>query len=304
MKKLAPTTFALLCALALAASPGFAQTITPRNEGPLRGVVPARSATPPINNPFAPPPSLIPPPQVAPPAGAPSALRAQARNFNLDTALARLFADLKSVSVSGELQLSVTNAGKVEVTVLPLTLHVLPDRARTELDLSRVPVNINSTGPFTEFRAAGINRIVTLSMCAVNFRLTQQIFPDAKAYVRRPLEYEDLPAGIRMERVLLGKDAQSGLEMYRATLIYINGEKREFRLWQTAAATPQPAVVQFDIGDTLVTVRFNAVQSLADQSASNAQVAALFQIPTDHTKHDDVNTLLQMHSARRTRALR
>ncbi len=303
MKKLASITFVWLCALGLAALPGLAQTSTKRNDAPPRTTVPPRTQTPPINNPFAPPPSLAPPQQFAPPsafppAGAPSALRAQARTFNLDTALARLFVDLKSVTAVGELQLSVTNAGKVEVTVLPLTLHVFPDRARTELDLSRVPVNINATGPFTEFRTAGINRIVTLTLCAVNYRITQQIFPDAKAYVRRPLDYEDLPAGIRMERVLLGKDPVSGLEKYQATLIYYNGEKRDFRLWQTTTAIPQPTAVQFDIGDTLVTVRFNTVQALADGPETTALVVALFQVPTDHTKHDDVNQLLHMFSAR------
>ncbi len=303
MKKLASTTFALLCALTLTALPGVAQNPSQRNEAPLRTVVPPRSQTPAINNPFAPPTSLAPPPQFTPPpppAGAPSPIRAQARTFNLDTALARLFLDLKAVTAVGELELSITNADKVEITVLPLTLYVLPDRVRTELDLSRVPVNINSSGPFTEIRAAGVNRIVTLTRCAANFRITEQVFPDAKAYVRRQLDYEDLPAGIRLERVLLGKDPTSGLEKYQATLIYINGEKRDFRLWQTTAATPQPVVVQFDIGDTLVTVRINTVQSIADGPESSARMGALFQIPADHTKHEDVGQLLQMFSARRS----
>lgn len=277
-----------LCAAALAAT---AQTNPKRFEVPPRTGVPARSPSPANPNPF-----LLAPTQPSPQLPAQS-IRVQPRSFNLDTSLARLFADMKSITATGEFELSVTNAGKVEVTTVPLTLHLIEGRVRTELDLSALPVRIDGTGPFTSLRAAGINRVTTLTMSAVNMRLTQQLFPDAKAYITQPLPDEDIPAMIRMEKVSLGKDPANGMEKFLATLTYTTGEKRPARLWQTSAAVPQIAQVQFDVGDSLITVRIRTVESIGEKSLATA----LFQIPTNYFKFTDVGQMLQFHSASQMR---
>lgn len=297
MKRHLPTLLAWLC---VSAFTGIAQTSPKRTDTSPRTVVPARTQPQPAANPF-----LQAPAQTAPPLP-PQSIRVQPRPFNLDTALARLLADLKAVTAVGEFELSVTNAGKVTVTRLPLLLHMMEGRVRTELDLSSVPVSIDSNGPFTALRASGINRVVTLTMSAVNFRLTHQIFPDAKAFITQQLPDEDIAALIRLEKVSLGKDPVSGMEKFLGTLTYINGEKRHARLWQTAAATPQLAQVQFDIGDSLITVRFNSLQSLADTRTPEAlaRATALFQIPTNYIKHSDVGQMLQIFSASQTRIRR
>lgn len=285
---------ALLAGLCAAALVATAQTNSKRIEVPSRTGVPARSPSPANPNPF-----LLAPAQPALQLPAQS-IRVQPRAFNLDTSLARLFADLKSVTATGEFELSVTNAGKVEVTTLPLTLHLIEGRVRTELDLSPLPVRIDSTGPFASLRAVGINRVTTLTMSAINMRLTQQLFPDAKAYITQPLPDEDIPAMIRLEKVALGKDPANGLEKFQATLTYTTGERRPVRLWQTSAAVPQIAQVQFDVGDSLITVRIRSVESIAE----SALAKALFQIPTNYFKFTDLGQLLQFHSANQARTRR
>ena len=280
-----------LCATVLAAT---AQTKPNRIEVPSRTGVPARIPSPANPNPF-----LLAPAQQAPQLPSQS-VRGQPRSFNLDTSLARLFADMKSVTATGEFELSVTNAGKVEVTTLPLTLHLIEGRVRTEIDLSALPMRIDSTGPFASLRNSGINRVTTLTMSTINLRLTQQLFPDAKAYITHPLPDEDIPAMIRLDKVALGKDPANGLEKFQATLTYTTGEKRPVRLWQTSAAVPQLAQIQFDVGDTLITVRIRAVESIAE----NALAKALFQIPTNYFKFTDVGQMLQFHSANQTRTRR
>lgn len=295
MKSHLPALLVGLCVSALAAT---AQTSFKRTDTPARTGVPARPQPQPAANPFLPAPAA--------PSLPPQSIRVQPRSFNLDTALARLLADLKAVTAAGEFELSVTNGSKVEVTRLPLMFHMMEGRVRTELDLGSVPVSIESNGPFTALRAAGINRVVTLTMSAVNFRLTHQLFPDAKAFITQQLPDEDIPALIRLEKISLGKDPATGMEKFLGTLTYINGEKRQARLWQTAAATPQLAQVQFDVGDTLITVRFRSLQSLADARtpAALAGAAALFQIPTNYIKHSDAGQMLQIFSASQTRVRR
>ncbi|MBI5799387.1 MAG: hypothetical protein HZA92_01495 [Verrucomicrobia bacterium] len=288
MKLHLPALLAGLCASALVTS---SQTNPKRVETPVRTGVPPRNQPPPIANPI-----LLAPAQAAPQLP-PQSIRVQPRSFNMDTTLARLFAGMKSITATGEFELSVTNAAKVEVTTLPLTMHLIEGRVRTELDLTPVPVRIDSVGPFAALRAVGINRVVTLTMSAINLRLTQQLFPDAKAYITLPLPDEDIPAMIRMEKVSLGKDPVNGMEKFMATLTYTNGEKRAARLWQTTAAAPHPAQVQFDVGVSLITIRIRKVESIAEP----ALATALFQIPTNYFKWTDVGQMLQFHSASQLR---
>lgn len=283
---------ALLGGLLAAAVVASAQVNQKRIEFPSRSGVPARSPSP-ANNVLLAPGQPSPQLPVQP-------VNGQPRGFNLDTSLARLFADMKAVTATGEFELSVTNAGKVQITKLPLTIHLIEGRIRTELDLSSLPVRINDAGPFDPLRAAGINRVTTLTMSAVNMRLTHQLFPDAKSYVTQPLPDEDIPAMIRFEKVSLGKDPANGMEKYQGTLTYTTGEKRPLRLWQASAAVPQPAQVQFDVGDTLITVRFRTVESITDSTVAKT----LFQIPTNYFKFTDMGQLLQFHSAGQTRIRR
>jgi hypothetical protein len=280
-----------VCGLAFVAS---AQTNPKRIEVPSRSGVPARSLSPANPNPI-----LLAPAQPAPQVP-PQSIRVQPRSFNLDTSLARLLADMKSITATGEFELSVTNAGKVLVTTLPLTLHLIEGRVRTELDLSALPARIDSTGPFAALRAAGINRVTTLTMSAINMRLTQQLFPDAKAYITQALPDEDIPALIRLDKTSLGKDPANGMEKYQATLTYTTGEKRPVRLWETSAAVPQLAQAQFDVGDSLITVRIRSVESIAESVLAKA----LFQIPTNYFKFTDVGQMLQFHSAGQIRPRR
>lgn len=275
--------------LAVAAS----AQINPKRIEPLsRSGVPTRSQSP--ANPI-----LLAPGQQSPQL-LPQSIRVQPRDFNLDTSLARIFADMKAVTAMGEFELSITNAGKVQVTTLPLTLHLIQGRIRTELDLSALPVQIENAGPFDSLRAVGIGRVTTLTMSAVNIRLTHQLFPDAKAYISHPLPDEDIPAMIRLEKVHLGKDPSNGMEKFQGTLIYTTGEKRPVRVWQISATTVQPSQVQFDVGDTLITIRIRSVESISESTMAKA----LFQIPTNYFKFTDMGQLLQFHSAGQTRTKR
>ena len=157
MKLFLTTLLTALGVLGIATSSGWAQAGTKRIETPIR--------TPVVRNPspIAGAPVLAPLNQALPLTQlSASAVQVQSRPFNLDTALARLLADLKAVTATGEFELSITNADKVEVTTLPLVLHLMEGRVRTELDLRSVPTRVDPPGPFTMLRGAGITRIVTL----------------------------------------------------------------------------------------------------------------------------------------------
>jgi hypothetical protein len=304
MKSLLAILLTAFCLLGIATPDVGAQAGIQRIETPVRTPVP-RNPTP---TPGAPGfgPQLQPPPPA--PLPTPS-VQVQPRPFNLDTALARLLADLKAVTAMGEFELVITNAGKAEVTKLPLVLHLMEGRARTELDIRSVPVRADFNGPFTPFRQAGITRLVNLTVFNTTVRLSYQLFPEVKAYLTQSLSAEELPFLVRLENRPVGPDNLNGLACERslATLTYPNGDKREARVWRMSPeAGGRPIQVQFDLADALVTVRLKSFQSLAGLSAQQTadQVATLFALPPDYKSYPDAGYMLQTLSLRQIQAVR
>lgn len=295
MMKSQSHSFALFCAFGLLVSVAGAQTGAQRGDPAGRATTPSRNQTPPIKSPF---PLGVPlgNAQMAVPT-----VSMQPRPFNLDTALGRLFADFKAVAVGAEFELSVTNAGRVEVTTLPMALHVVDWRVRTELDISSVPARIESTGPFAAFRQLGITRLTHLTLPAV--RLTYLLLPEGKGFITQPLAAEDMSVLVKLEKRLVGKDTLNGVacEKSLVTLIYPNGERREARVWQATAGGPHPVQLQFALNDSLITVRVRSVVNLAEQRTPEAmqQQQTLFELPRDFTQFADVGQMLQTVSARR-----
>lgn len=305
MKKFLPTLFVALCGLALATVSGWAQTGTKRIETPARATVPRNQPSVPIPSTPAPQQGQgVPQQQLSAPS-----IRVQPRPFNLDTALSRILADHQAVTAKGEFELSTTNAGKVEVTTLPLTLHLMEGRVRTELDITSVPMRANFNGPFTPFRQAGITRLVNLTVFNTTLRLTYQLFPEVKAHITQPLPAEELPFLIKLESRSLGADTLNGIacEKFLATLTYPTGDKRDARLWKSGTgASAQPVQVQFDVGDSLITVRLRSLQNFGSLNAKETalRMAALFALPLDSKEYPDAGYMLQAISAHQIRALR
>ena len=282
---------AVLCALVLMGAPSIAQVTpkraeTPSRQGaPGRGVGVAQPLTPEAMSPIL--------------SQAATVSRSQPRAFNLDTALARILADLKITGASGEFELSVTNNGKAEITIFPLSIHLLDGQVRTELDISAAPSRVDSKGPFSVFRQVGLTRVVNLTQASGSLRLTSMMFPEAKAYVTRELPAEDMPLLIRLEKKPLGQEALNGLACEKSivTLVYPTGEKRDARLWQTGGT---PRQVVFEVGETLLTIRLREAQGVSELRAQDAALrkVALFETPKDYTKYSEVEQIIANVSAR------
>ncbi|MFM8469361.1 MAG: hypothetical protein ACKODH_05240 [Limisphaerales bacterium] len=216
-------------------------------------------------------------------------VRTQPRAFNLDTAVGRILADLKYVGLVGEFELAVTNGAKVEVTSFPLVVHLLEGQVRTEIDISPAPALITATGPFSSLRQFGVTRLVSLTY----FNAHSQIFPEGKCYVSRELEPEEILAMIRLERRVVGQEVLNGIacEKTLLTMIYHSGEKREARLW---AVGGNPRQIQFDVGDSRLTIRVSDAQSAAElrQEDILKQKAELFDMPKDYLKFNRLDDIL------------
>ena len=229
-----------------------------------------------------------------------SPLRPPTRPFNLDAALARILAELKLIGIVGEFELVVTNAGKTEVTLFPLLVHVLDGQVRTEMDITAAPAAITATGPFSALRQVGLTRVINLTQVQTNVRVVSQIFPEGKCYVTRELPAEDLIMLIRVEKRLLGQELLAGALCEKAlfTLVYPTGDKREGRVWSAAGVLRQ---IQFDIGDSRLTVRVQESQGVAELQAQDIaeQKLMLFELPKDHQKFGDLDSALtRIHAVR------
>lgn len=292
--------FTLVCALSLMVLSAGAQPGPQRGDPVGRSTTPSRNQAPAVKSPF--------------PVGVPlgnaqlpvPTVSVQPRPFNLDTALGRLFADFKAIAVGAEFELSLTNGGRAEVTTLPMSLHVVDWRVRTELDISSVPMRIESTGPFAAFRQVGITRLTHLTLPAV--RLTYLLFPEAKGFITQPLAAEDMSVLVKLERKLVGKETLNNVACDKSlvTLVYPNGERRETQVWHSPTAGPHPVQIRFVFNDSTVTVRVRSVHNLVEQRTPEAlkQQSALFELPQDFTQFADVGQMLQTVSARRAQRAR
>lgn len=294
--------FATFCALVLATASGFAQVSSPQRAAP-----PARMLTLPgrAGAPNASPYKSLATTNLSPILKSPVQAQAQARPFNLDAAVARILADLKVIGIVGEFELVTTNAGRAEVTVFPLLVHVFDGQVRTEMDISAASAAVTATGPFSALRQVGLTRVVNLTQVQPSLRVTSQVFPEGKCYVTRELPAEDLLMLIRIEKRSLGQENVAGAVCDKSifTLVYPTGEKRESRVWLAVGSLRQ---IQFDVGDSRLTVRVQESQGLAELRTEDIaeQKLALFELPKDYDKFTDLDSALTRIFARQQRSLR
>ncbi len=299
--KFALQSFAVLCVMVFDATRAVAQQATPpRAEPPARMLtLPSRTSQPGAA-PFRP----LTPANLAPITSRSSSLPQQ-RPFNLDSAVARVLADMKVVGIVGEFELAVTNAGKVEITVFPLLVHVFDGQVRTEMDISAASAVITATGPFSALRQVGLTKVINLTQLKGSAGVASQVFPEGKCYISRELPVEDLLVLMRLEKKPTGQETINGVACEKSllTLIYPSGYKREACLWSAGGV---PRQLQFDVGDSRLTVRVQDAQNLAELRARDIaeQKAALFELPKDYDKYTQLDDALTRIHARQQRGLR
>lgn len=267
-----------------------------------RNPVPAPSAPAAPAAPMAPSVTTLP---VTPPAANSGVRIVPPSGFNLDTALARILTDAKLVSAMGEFELSITNAGRVDLHRFPLWIHLREGQVRTELDITSAPGHFGATGPFAPFRQEGITRLVNLSIVNLSLRKSYQLFPEKQTFVSRDLAPEDLPLLLQLQKQPLGPDTLDGAaaEKWAMTLIYPNGDKRPAEVWVMNGI---PRQIRLTVGDSRLTVRFREAQPAPATLTKEAalQQAHLFELPPAYRAFADVGDMLAMLSAKRVKTLR
>ena len=188
--KFAIQSLAALGVLAFAAASVFAQQATPPRAAPPARMLtlPSRTTQPGVT-PYRPLTTA----NLAPITSQASHLQQpQQRAFNLDSAVARVLAEMKIVGMVGEIEMAVTNAGKVEITVFPLLVHVFDGQVRTEMDISAASALITATGPLSALRQVGLTKVINLTQLKGSAGVASQIFPEGNCYVTRDLPVDDL----------------------------------------------------------------------------------------------------------------
>ncbi len=303
--RLASLLWLALLALGLPVAPAQTPPGRPKVQDRLpvpRNPVPAPSAPAAPAAPMAPSVTTLP---VTPPAANSGVRIVPASGFNLDTALARILTDAKLVSAMGEFELSITNAGRVDLHRFPLWIHLREGQVRTELDITSAPGHFGATGPFAPFRQEGITRLVNLSIVNLSLRKSYQLFPEKQTFVSRDLAPEDLPLLLQLQKQPLGPDTLDGAaaEKWAMTLIYPNGDKRPAEVWVMNGI---PRQIRLTVGDSRLTVRFREAQPAPATLTKEAalQQAHLFELPPAYRAFADVGDMLAMLSAKRVKTLR
>ena len=303
--RLASLLWLALLALGLPVAPAQTPPGRPKVQDRLpvpRNPVPAPSALAAPAAPMAPSVTTLP---VTPPAANSGVRIVPPSGFNLDTALARILTDAKLVSAMGEFELSITNAGRVDLHRFPLWIHLREGQVRTELDITSAPGHFGATGPFAPFRQEGITRLVNLSIVNLSLRKSYQLFPEKQTFVSRDLAPEDLPLLLQLQKQPLGPDTLDGAaaEKWAMTLIYPNGDKRPAEVWVMNGI---PRQIRLTVGDSRLTVRFREAQPAPATLTKEAalQQAHLFELPPAYRAFADVGDMLAMLSAKRVKTLR
>lgn len=225
--------------------------------------------------------------------------------LNLDTALARILSDAKLATAMGELELSITNAGNVELNRFPLWIHLREGQVRTELDITSASGHFGATGPFAPFRQEGITRLVSLTVANLTLRKSYQLFPEKQTFVSRDLAPEDMPLLLQLQKQPIGPDTlnDEAAEKWAMTLGYPNGDKRPAEVWIMNGI---PRQIRFSVGNSRLTVRFREAQPVAATVTKELaiQQARLFELPPEYRGFADVGDMLAMLSAKRVKTFR
>jgi hypothetical protein len=206
-----------------------------------------------------------------------------APNTGINAAMIKLFGDTKAFTAQA--QARVLDKELKEVSSIPMTMALLDENLRAEMDLTRAKSSMMPPEAAAMMKQAGMDKMITIVRS--DKKLTLLCYPGAQAYAEMPFS-ENESAESKVETTEIGKDSVDGHPCVKMKLSSTDskGRPQEAFVWQATDLKKFPIQIQMTQRANTVIVKFEAPKL-------EKPAASLFNAPDGHTKYPTVQALGQ-----------
>ena len=211
----------------------------------------------------------------------------QPKASHLNAAMTKLFGDVKAFSSMAELHMK--NKAGEETAAMTMNFAFLDGKVRTELDMSQMKSKDMPVGAGAMMKQMGMDKMVNIIMPEKKIML--MIYPGLKSYTEMPMPKEEAATAetkFKMDKEQLGKETVEGhpCAKCKVTMTGDKGEKHEALVWQATDLKDFPVQMQMTEGDNTMLMVYRDIKFAKPD-------AALFDAPTDCTKYDNMQAMMQ-----------
>ncbi|MEK7677894.1 MAG: DUF4412 domain-containing protein [Verrucomicrobiota bacterium] len=205
----------------------------------------------------------------------------------LDASLARFFGDIKTFTAKADMKIDAQNPRDSMSMVMGFAM--LDGRIRTEMDMTQVKSAQLSAEMLGPMKQMGMDRIVML--IDPGKKNNCLIYPGLKAYTEIPMPQEQaakLDRNQKWDKTALGNETIDGHPCVKnkVTITEADGKKQEATVWNATDLKDFPVQLE-------MTQEGKKFTLLCKDIKLTAPDASLFTAPTDYTKYDNTQALMQ-----------
>ena len=209
----------------------------------------------------------------------------------VSASLIRLFGT--NFAFTAQVEYQLLNRSNKEIVNLPMSFARLDNRIRVEVDLARMK-NQMQPDALAQVKPLGMDQLLTI--LRPDLRVTCQVFPKLKAFVKLPMPPNEAEAFVKpakMERTPLGQEKMQGFSCtkYRVVAYDEQGKRHEATVWNAPELRDFPVCVATKEGSDTVVMRFHQV-------VFNRPEASKFESPAEFEQCSDMQALMSGPVAR------
>jgi hypothetical protein len=205
----------------------------------------------------------------------------------LDLAMAKLFGEHHAFTAKSDC--SITPAGEKKPITMQMDLSMLDGKSRSELDMTTIKGGPMPPNAAAMMKQMGMDKMVTISR--PDKKVSLLIYPGLQSYAELPMTGKEAAVAtteFKIEKKSLGKETIDShpCEKNKVTMTDDKGEKRDAVIWNASDMKDFPVQMQMTADGTEILMTFKDVKF-------EKPAAKLFEAPSDFTKYDNVQTMMQ-----------
>jgi hypothetical protein len=219
--------------------------------------------------------------------GRPSGMGGPPPGLGLSGFTAKLFGD--NATFSANLEMQTSSGGGSEIMTMPGKMFFDQGKSRFEMNLTELKGGKMSPEAAAQMKGIGMDKMIMISR--PDKKVGYQVYPGMQAYVESPLpesEATGQASDFSIEVTELGKETVDGHPCIKNKTVVTDkeGTKHESLVWNATDLKKFPIKIEHTEDNTKVTMFFRDV-NLSKPSAD------VFDPPTDATKYDSLQSMMQ-----------
>lgn len=205
----------------------------------------------------------------------------------LSGSTAKLFGDNSTFSATLEMQTG--GDGNSEAVSIPGKIFFDAGKSRFEMDMSQMKGGKMGPEAAAQMKSIGMDRMIMISR--PDKKSGYQVYPGMQAYVENPLPAQEAATSasdFKVETTELGKETVDNHPCVKNKAVVTDkeGTKHESTVWNATDLKNFPIKIEHLENGTKVTMLFHDV-------SLTKPAAGLFDPPTDATKYDSMQSMMQ-----------